>query len=298
MKVILLKNDDYRTDYAAGLEQAQTTKAVFLPETKQVTFAFQKRMFISALKTSAAIFAVAMLNMLSFEYSFISPVLVAYVMAGHVGGSWANTADRIIGIIAGMMSAFFFTIFTECFVYWTAAGFGLISLLSFYVRIASRSHEYVGVVAGFVQCLIMVDHSTCTTDTKAQLDVVQQIVLSCLAIGACEFMDFGGASSALFYRKQVAETMLDCLSIFKEVFDRCVFFYRCMLFFPIVLWCIPIVLRCFCAENDVFASHVSVNLDQLKMRQKKDVDMALWCDFHCVSLYFTACFSHLHCVFH
>merc|ERR1719155_352894 len=111
-------------------------------------------------------------------------------------------------------------------------------MLSFYVRVSSKNHEYVGAVASFIQCLLMVDVSKCTTDTRLQLDVVEQIVLTFLIMLVTELV-ITASSSALFYRKEVADTMLDALSIFKEVFD----------------------------------SHVNVNLDALKMRQKKDVDV-------------------------
>jgi hypothetical protein len=231
---------DFPKDYAAGLESAQQSQHVFLPETKMVTFSFQKRQLISAFKTSVAIVTAAGLNMQFFEYSFISPVLVAYIMGGHVGGSWANTGDRVVGLITGMLFAFFFQIFSSCETYPIGLGFMIISILSFYLQISSKNHEYVGTVAGFIQCIIMVDISKCTTDTRTQLDVVEQIVLSCLIIGFCELVYW--SPSALFYRKQVADTLLDANSIFKEVCD----------------------------------SHINVNLDALKMRQKKDVDIALW----------------------
>ena len=232
---------DFPSDYASGLETAQQSQTMFLPESKMVTFSFQKRQLISAFKTAAAITLAAGLNMQFFDYSFLSPTLVAYVMGGHVGGSWANTADRIVGLVSGMLCAYFFLIFTECNTYALGSTFCLVSMLSFYVRVSSKNHEYVGAVASFIQCLLMVDVSKCTTDTRLQLDVVEQIVLTCLIMLVTELV-IAASSSALFYRKEVADTMLDALSIFKEVFD----------------------------------SHVNVNLDALKMRQKKDVDMALW----------------------
>ena len=231
---------DFPRDYASGLESAQQSQNVFLPEQKMVTFSFQKRQLISAFKTSIAIVTSAGLNMQFFNYSAISPVLVAYIMGGHVGGSWANTADRVVGLITGMLFAFFFQIFAECSDYPLGLGFMLISILAFYLQVSSRNHEYVGTVAGFIQCTIMVDISKCTTDTRMQLDVVEQVVLCCLIIGFCELVAW--SPSSLFFRKQVADTLLDANSIFKEVFD----------------------------------SHVSVNLDALKLRQKKDVDIALW----------------------
>jgi len=161
-------------------------------------------------------------------------------MGGHVGGSWANTADRIVGLIAGMLFAFFFQIFAECEHYALSIGFMVISILSFYLQISSKNHDYVGTVASFIQSVIMVDIAKCTTDTRMQLDIVEQIVLSCLIIGVCELVAW--SPSDLFFRKQVAETLIDSLSIFKEVFD----------------------------------SHVNVNLDALKLRAPKDVDVALW----------------------
>ncbi len=73
-----------------------------------------------------------------FDYSFLSPTLVAYVMGGHVGGSWANTADRIVGLVSGMLCAYFFLIFTECNTYALGSTFCLVSMLSFYVRVSSK----------------------------------------------------------------------------------------------------------------------------------------------------------------
>jgi len=93
-----------------------------------------KRQLIAAFKTSVAIVCAAGLNMQFFDYSAISPVLVAYIMAGHVGGSWAMTADRIVGLIAGMLFAFFFQIFSECADYALGLGFMIISILAFYLQ--------------------------------------------------------------------------------------------------------------------------------------------------------------------
>lgn len=230
---------DFPSDYATGLEQAQSDKHIFLPESKMVVLSFQKRQLISAGKTAAAITSAAFINMrFKFNNQQLSPVLIAYVMGGHVGGSWANTANRVLGLIVGMIMAFFFTIFSECNSYALGAGFAVVITLSFYVRDASRSHSYAGAVAAFVECLIMV--GPCETETTLQLDMVEQIVLSCLLISVAEI--FMASSSDLFFRKQVADTLLDCLSVFKEVFD----------------------------------AHVSVNLESLTMRTKKDVDAALW----------------------
>jgi len=73
-----------------------------------------------------------------------------------------------------------------------------------------------------------------------QLDIVEQIVLCCLIIGFCELVYW--SPSAQFYRKQVADTFMEALAIFKEVFD----------------------------------SHVSENMQSLGDRQPKDVDIPLW----------------------
>eukprot|EP01048_Picozoa_sp_COSAG05_P016498 COSAG05_NODE_2130_length_3513_cov_1.827768_1_plen_656_part_10 len=50
---------DFPSDYATGLEQAQSDKHIFLPESKMVVLSFQKRQLISAGKTAAAITAAA-----------------------------------------------------------------------------------------------------------------------------------------------------------------------------------------------------------------------------------------------
>jgi hypothetical protein len=231
---------DFPENYAHGLEQAQSDKHIFLPESKMVVLSFQKRQLISAAKTSSAIVAAAFINMkFNFTNQALAPVLIAYIMGGNVAGSWAATADRVVGLISGMIFAFFFTIFSECDKYALGTGFAFVVMIAFYVRVSSRQHSYAGLVAAFVECLVMV--SPCQSDTRLQLDMVEQIVISCLLVSFAEVFILP-SSSSLFFRKQVADTLLDCLGVFKEVFD----------------------------------AHISTNLESLTTRPPKSVDDALW----------------------
>ena len=85
---------DFPDDYAAGLESKQSEGNGFLPDTKMVTLHFQKRQLISAAKCSLAITAAAVVNYAFFDSSSLAPKIVAYIMGGHIGGSWFNTANR------------------------------------------------------------------------------------------------------------------------------------------------------------------------------------------------------------
>merc|ERR1712100_443740 len=231
---------DFPENYAHGLEQAQSDKHIFLPESKMVVLSFQKRQLISAAKTASAIVAAAFINMkFDFTNQALAPVLIAYIMGGNVAGSWAATADRVVGLISGMIFAFFVTIFSECDKYALGTGFAFVVMIAFYVRVSSRQHSYAGLVAAFVECLVMV--SPCQSDTRLQLDMVEQIVISCLLVSFAEVFTLP-SSSSLFFRKQVADTLLDCLGVFKEVFD----------------------------------AHISTNLESLTTRPPKSVDDALW----------------------
>jgi hypothetical protein len=205
---------DFPEDYAASLEIAQSERNVFLPETKMVTLHFQKRQLVSAAKSSAAITAAAGLNAAFFKYSSLAPKIIAYIMGGHIGGSWFNTANRVVGLISGMILAYVFTIFSECNTYALGTGFSFVVLLSSYVRVSSPIHSYTGMVSAFIECLIML--GSCSIECGQQLETVQQVVLSCLLISVAELIVLP-SSSGLFFRKQVADTLLDCLSVFGEV---------------------------------------------------------------------------------
>ena len=58
----------------------------------------------------------------------------------------------------------------------------------------------------------------CTVQPDRQLEVVQQVVLTCIIVAFAEVV-LVPASSAQFFRKQVAETLSHCNNVFKEVWD-------------------------------------------------------------------------------
>lgn len=218
---------DFPGEYAKGLEIAQASRNAFMPETKTIMLNFQKRQFISAAKTSLAITGATLLNWAFFKDSAafsMAPVIIAYIMGGHIGGSYANTSHRISGLIGGMILSYFFIIFStqkgQCNLYAIATGFGVLSMLAGFVKADSPSNSYAGIVAAFIQSRIMVKGSeSCTVKAEEQLEVVQQVVLACLIVGGVELL-LKPASSALFFRKQVMETLNHYNQVSKMVFKK------------------------------------------------------------------------------
>ena len=68
-----------------------------------------------------------------------------------------QSADRVVGLISGMIFAFFFTIFSECDKYALGTGFAFVVMVAFYVRVSSRQHSYAGVFTWAYTCATQTD---------------------------------------------------------------------------------------------------------------------------------------------
>ena len=134
------------------------------------------------LKTAPALTAAASCNAYYFDYEATGPVMIAYLMSGHVGSSYANTVSRVLGVLVGALGSFCILIFAQCSVVVRALGFFFIIFLASFVRFASPHMSYMGLSAAVACCPVLVRHwDSCGTDIEIeqQYDIVRQVVFSC-----------------------------------------------------------------------------------------------------------------------
>ena len=206
--------DEYAKTYEARMNEDKM--AEFIPEAKLVTLYFQKRYFITALKTAAAICSAFLVNVAFFEFDALAPVIIAYVMSGHYGGSYTNTASRCLGVLGGMIVSFVLIIFSDCDPAILGIGYAVAIGVFGYVRISSASHSYAALVASVVTSQLMVHE--CSTDLDEQYRQVRQCVLACAVMGIAETCIYP-TNSLFFLRKQVCDTLIEMRVVFIEVFQ-------------------------------------------------------------------------------
>ena len=218
--------EEYAEAHEARTNESKSDE--FIPESSLVTIYFQKRHLIAAIKTGAAIVMAFLCNIWLFDFESLAPVVISYVMAGHSGGSYANTASRCLGILTGMIVSFFFIISTSCDPVGLAFGYFLIIFAASYVRIASPTSTYTALVTSVVSSQLMVHQ--CTEEMDLQFAMSRQLVLACFVMAIAEFglflvptwyigLDLGPTNSLTFLQTQVADTLLETRVVFLEVFQ-------------------------------------------------------------------------------
>jgi hypothetical protein len=197
----------------------------FIPEAKLVTIFFQRRHLIAAVKTAVGVTLAFLVNVWLFDFEWLAPVAISYVMAGHHGGSYANTASRGLGVLIGMIISFTLIIITSCEPLWMAFAYFLVILGGSYARISSPTATYTALVSSIVSSQLMV--AECTTEMDLQFAMARQLVLAVFVMAAAEifyvpfppFTLLAPTNSLYYLRSQVADTLLETRVVFLEIFQ-------------------------------------------------------------------------------
>lgn len=211
---------EFSDEYAITMEQAQQKKSRFSADTQMVALQFQRKQLVAAVKTAMAVTAATTFNATAstFNYEATAPVLIAYLMAGHVGSSYENTISRVLGVVVGTIMSFCVLIFAQCNVYWRAVGFVFIIFLTSFVRFTSPHSSYVGLSAAVAACIVLVrDWDSCGTDAELseQYSVVRQVVLSCSLLVVAEL--FWPSAGATNLQKKISDTLTECKQCFQQL---------------------------------------------------------------------------------
>lgn len=210
--------DEYAETMEDAVEQSRQNK-LFAADTKMVALQFQKKQLLAALKTSVCLAFATSCNAYYFDYESTGPVIIAYVMAGHVGSSYANTVSRVLGVIVGATMSFCVLIFADCSVAWLAVMFVVIISLASFIRFTSPKASYMGLSAAVAACPILVRHwDSCDTETeiKEQYDIVRQVVFSCSLLVFFE-LSFRTSTGLENLQKKVSDTLTECKTAFKDM---------------------------------------------------------------------------------
>eukprot|EP01043_Picozoa_sp_COSAG02_P000570 COSAG02_NODE_10_length_59045_cov_19.973365_19_plen_1026_part_00 len=202
----------------------ETKSDDFIPEAKLVTLFFQRDHLVAAVKTGVAVVLAFLVNAWLFDYEWLAPVAIAYVMAGHHGGSYANTAARGLGVLIGMIISFTLIISTGCQPVYLGIAYFWVILGCSYARISSPTATYTALVTSIVSSQLMV--AECTVEMDLQFAMARQLVLAVFVMAAAEtfyvpyVFTFLAPTNSLYYlRKQVADTLLEIRVIFLEIFQ-------------------------------------------------------------------------------
>jgi len=212
---------DFSDEYAITMEEAQQRKSRFAADTKMVALQFQRKQLVAAVKTSFAITAAATFNATraTFNYEATAPVLIAYLMAGHVGSSYENTVSRVLGVLVGTIMSFCVLIFAQCNVYWRTLGFVFTIFLMSFVRFTSPQASYMGLSGAVATCMVLVrDWDSCGTNTELveQYNIVRQVVLSCSLLVIAEFLIWP-ATGVTNLQKKISDTLTECKLCFHQL---------------------------------------------------------------------------------
>lgn len=206
--------DQYAKTHEARMNERKM--AEFIPEAKLITLYFQKRYFIAALKTSVAVMGAFLVNVAYYDYDALAPVIIAYVMSGHYGGSYTNTASRCLGVLGGMIVSYMVIIVSSCDPAVLGIGYAIVIGILGYIRVSSPSQSYAALVASVVASQLMVHE--CTTDRDVQFRQVRQCVLSCAVMAVAEVCVYP-TTSLFFLRKQIYDTLIEMRVVFVEIFQ-------------------------------------------------------------------------------
>ena len=217
---------DFPEEYSEMHEARHNEKKSdeFIPEAKLVTLFFQRDHLVAAVKTAVAVVLAFIVNAWLFDYEWLAPVAISYVMAGHHGGSYANTAARGLGVLIGMVISFTLIISTSCEPVYLAFAYFWVILGCSYARISSPTATYTALVTSIVSSQLMV--AECTVEMDLQFAMARQLVLAVFVMAAAEafyvpyLFSFLAPTNSLYYlRKQVADTLLEIRVIFLEIFQ-------------------------------------------------------------------------------
>merc|ERR1711871_578693 len=196
----------------------------FIPEAKLVTLFFQRDHLVAGVKSAVAVVLAFLINAFLLDYEWLAPVAISYVMAGHHGGSYANTAARGLGVLIGMIISFTLIISTSCEPVYLGFAYFWVILGCSYARISSPTATYTALVASIVSSQLMV--AECTVEMDLQFAMARQLVLAVFVMAAAEIIyvpylfTFLAPTNSLYYlRKQVADTLLEIRVIFLEIFQ-------------------------------------------------------------------------------
>ena len=209
---------DFPETYAQAHEARhnEAKQEDFIPEAVLVAVWFKRENIVAGLKTATAVVLAFLVNVWLFDFESLATVIVAYVMAGHTGGSYANTTSRCLGVLSALVVSFTFIISTECEPVPLAICFFVTIAAGSYVRISSPTSTYTALVANIVTTQLMVQH--CHNERDLQFAMSRQLVLSCFVMAAAELLVYG-ENSLKHLRKVVAETYTEARVVFVEVFQ-------------------------------------------------------------------------------
>lgn len=210
---------DFSDEFAETMQDAQLHQSWFAADTKMVALQFQRKQLVAAVKTALALTAAASCNAYYFDYEATGPVMIAYLMAGHVGSSYANTVSRVLGVLVGALGSFCILIFAQCSVVVRASGFFFIIFLASFVRFASPHASYMGLSAAVACCPVLVRQwDSCGTDIeiKEQYDIVRQVVFSCSLLVIAEICVWQSTGLENL-QKKVSDTLTECKMAFKSM---------------------------------------------------------------------------------
>merc|ERR1711939_163456 len=139
---------------------------------------------VAAIKTGLAVVLAFLVNAWLFDFEWLAPVAISYVMAGHQGGSYANTAARGLGVLIGMVISFTLIISTGCNPVLLAITYFLVIFGCSYARVSSPTGTYTALVTCIVSSQLMV--TECTTEMDLQFAMARQLVLAVFVMAAAE----------------------------------------------------------------------------------------------------------------
>ena len=217
---------EFPDSFASSLQRQQSDKSWFEADTKMVALQFSKKQIIAAMKTAIAITVAASVNTY-YDYNPFAPIMMAYLMAGHIGSSYATTQQRVVGLIVGTISSFFFMNLTRCEPWWTAIGFTIIVLIATYIASSNSDSAYTCQVCCVVAAVIMVrriqtldGNGRCRSDNvpflEEQFEIIVQVVLSCVLLAVHE-MVLWPTSSLVSLQKSVSDTITECKEAFMQL---------------------------------------------------------------------------------
>lgn len=90
---------DFPDEYAFTMEEAQQRKSRFAADTKMVALQFQRKQLLAAVKTAIAVTLAATFNATraTFNYEATAPLIIAYLMPGHVGARTKTLCRACLG---------------------------------------------------------------------------------------------------------------------------------------------------------------------------------------------------------